>query len=137
MDVKLPRSLQPPHQDAEPALNLIEPGGVLWDVDKANPVSGVTQEGSTGCHRLQDTRFTLDPQVDVKVTASSNQAHQRSRFVDVELVNDKNPCRLWVSLNGVGDVVGVRHIPKRVAPIEGVNTRPKAISQLAIRLRVP
>lgn len=106
VDVKLPRSLQPPRQDTEPALNLIEPGGVLWDVDKANPVSGVTQKGGTGVHRLQDVRFTFDSQVDVKVTASSNQAHQRSRFVGVELVNDKNPCRLWVGLNRVGNVVG-------------------------------
>ena len=52
-------------EDAEPALNLIQPRGMLGDIDKANAVGGVTQKGSTRGHRLENARLAFFAQIQV------------------------------------------------------------------------
>ena len=59
-------------QDAEPNLDLIEPGGVLWGVDEADAMTGIGQESGPAGHGLEDAVFLLDPQVHVKPTLAGH-----------------------------------------------------------------
>ena len=47
-------SEQAPCQDAKPNLNLIEPGGMFRDIDKANTMGWKTQKRGSCEHRLQN-----------------------------------------------------------------------------------
>ena len=48
--------------------------------------------------------FALDTQILLDTTLRGYQAHQRFRLMGVELVGDKDPRRLGIGLNGLGDV---------------------------------
>lgn len=78
---------------------------MFGDVNKANSVVRFRQESSTGCHRLEDATFLLDPQISFNTAARSYQAHQGFRFVNVELIDNKNPTRLGVGVESLADVV--------------------------------
>jgi hypothetical protein len=64
---------------------------VLWDIDKTNAMATVRQESRTAFHRLENTLLFLNPQISVNLAASCDQSYQGSGFMNVELVNDKNP----------------------------------------------
>ncbi len=51
---EIPSSEQAPCQDAKPNLNLIEPGGMFRDIDKANTMGWKTQKSGSCEHRLQN-----------------------------------------------------------------------------------
>ena len=50
------------------------------------------------------TTFALDTQILLDATLRGYQPHQRFGLMGVELVGDKDPPRLWIGLDGLGDV---------------------------------
>ncbi len=77
---------------------------MFGSVDEANAVGQVREKGCPRLHRGQMTAFAFDAQVFLDVTLHSHQKHQGLRLMSVELIGDEDPGRLWVRLNGLGDV---------------------------------
>ena len=69
-------SEQAANQDAEPDLNLVEPGTVFGSVDEANTMAGVGEQSSTCGHVGEVAAFAFHTQVLLDVTLRSHQAHQ-------------------------------------------------------------
>ncbi len=63
-------------QDAEPTLYLIQPGGVLGNVNKPNAMSRVTQKSCPTLHGCKNAQLTFHAQVILKLTASRHQSDQ-------------------------------------------------------------
>ena len=63
-------------QNTEPNLDLVEPGGMLGRIDKANTMIGVLQERLARLHRLEYAGLAFDTQVHRDLTFGSNPAHQ-------------------------------------------------------------
>ena len=103
-DVQLARAKQAANQDTEPDLNLVEPGTVFGGVDEANAMAGVGEKGGPCSHRGQMATFAFDAQVLLDATLRGHQAHQRFGLMGVELVGDKDPSRLGIGLDSLGDV---------------------------------
>ena len=97
---------QAAHQNAEPDLDLVEPGTVPGSVDEANAMAGVGEKGGTGAHAGEMTAFAFDAQLLLDPTQLSHQAHQRLGLVGIELISDKEPGGLWIGLDGLGNVRG-------------------------------
>lgn len=97
---------QAAHQDTKPDFNLVQPGSVLGSIDEADAMSFILQEGHAGLLRFQDPAATFLAQVKIQLATFGNQAHQRLRAVDIELVNDKDPAGLWVEIDRAFDVLG-------------------------------
>jgi hypothetical protein len=97
---------QAAYQNAEPDLNLVEPGTVFGSVDKANAMAGVGEKGGTRAHAGEMTAFAFDAQVLLDATLRGHQTHQRLRLMNIKLISDKDPCGFWIGLDGLGDVSG-------------------------------
>ena len=97
---------QATHQNAEPDLNLVEPGAVSGGIDEANAMAGVGEKGGTRAHAGEMTTFAFDAQVLLDATLCGYQTHQRFRLMGIELIGDKDPGGFWIGLDGLGDVSG-------------------------------
>ncbi len=73
-------------------------------VDHANAMGRVGEKGGPCLHRGQVATFALDPQILLDATLRGDQAHQRFGLMGVELIGDKDPSRLWIALDGLGDM---------------------------------
>ena len=65
---------------------------------------GSERKAARVAHRSQMTTFALDTQILLDATLRGDQAHQRLGLMGVELIGDKDPSRLWITLDGLGDV---------------------------------
>ena len=97
-------SEQAANQDAEPDLNLVEPGTVSGSIHEANAMSRIGEKGCAGAHAGKMTTFAFDAQVFLYVTLRSDQTHQRFRLMGVELISEKDPGGVRISLEGLDDV---------------------------------
>ena len=93
-------------EDAEPDLNLVEPGAVSGSIHEANAMSGVGEKGCTGAHAGERATFAFDTQLLLDITLRSDQAHQCFRLMGVELISNKDPGGVRIGLEGLGDVSG-------------------------------
>jgi hypothetical protein len=80
------------NKNAEPDLNLIEPGTMLRCVVKDNAMGGVTEKGGPGLFVEQDTRFAFLSQVDIQIGFGSHPAHQGLRLMNVEIIENEVPA---------------------------------------------
>ena len=95
---------QAAHQNAEPDLNLVEPGTVSGSINEANAMACVGEKGGTRAHAGEMTAFAFAAQILLDATLGSHQAHQRFGLMGVELIGDKDPGGFWIGLDGLGDV---------------------------------
>ncbi len=75
-------------------------------IDEANAMAGVREKGSARPHAGQMTAFAFAAQVLLDATLSRHQTDQGFRLMGIELIGDKDPGRLGISLNGLGNVSG-------------------------------
>ena len=75
-------------------------------VDEADPMTGVLKEHLPGRHGLEDAALALEPEVDGDVAAFGDEPHKHLRLVSVELVENEDPDRLWVLVDGSPNVLG-------------------------------
>jgi hypothetical protein len=68
-------------EDAEPDLNLVEPGTVLGRIDEANAVGRVSKKRGPRFHRGQMTAFALDTQILLEAALLGHQTHQGFRLM--------------------------------------------------------
>ncbi len=94
------------YQNAEPDLNLVEPGTVSGGIHEANAMAGIGEKGGARTHAGEVAAFAFDAQILLGATLGSHQAHQCLRLMGVELIGDKDPGCLRVGLDGLGDVRG-------------------------------
>jgi len=100
-----------PYQDAEPNLDLIEPGRMLGHVDKLYPVARLAQKSGPAGYRLHYSRLAFLTQFVAKPTVCCNQAYQAFRLMGVQLVGHEEPDRIRVGshrLADMSDKVGFR-----------------------------
>src|SRR5258708_8401936 len=93
-------------EDAEPDLNLVEPGTVSGSIHEANAMSRVGEKGGARAHAGEMTTFAFDAQVFLYFTLRSYQTHQRFRLMGVQLISDKDPGGVRISLEGLDEVSG-------------------------------
>ncbi|SRR5258708_16032477 len=74
--------------------------------NETNAMARVGEKGSACAQAGEMATFAFDAQCLLDVTLRSDQAHQRFGLMSVELIGDKDPGRLGVSLNGLSDVSG-------------------------------
>ena len=67
-------------------------------------MADVGEKGGTGAHAGEMAAFAFDTQVLLDATLLSEQAHQRFGLMGVELIGDKDPSRLGIALDGLGDM---------------------------------
>jgi len=93
-------------QDAEPDLNLVHPGGMLWRVMENDPMGWVSQESCPSFHRLQNTAFAFAAQIEGEIGFVGHIAHQGFRLMGVEVVyNEVPPGYPWGGFNRVLDML--------------------------------
>jgi hypothetical protein len=97
---------QATHEDREPDLNLVEPRTVSGSVNETNAMARVGEKGSACAQAGEMAAFAFDAQFLLDVTLRSDQAHQHFGLMSVELIGDKDPGCLGVSLNGLSNVSG-------------------------------
>ncbi len=73
-------------------------------VDHAKAMGRVREKGGPCLHRGQMATFALDPEILLDATLRGDQAHQRFGLMGVELIGDKDPSRLGIALDGLGDM---------------------------------
>src|SRR5512135_148277 len=73
-------------------------------VDKANAMAGIGEKGGTGAHGRQVAAFAFDAQIVLDAALLSHQTYQALRLMGIELISDKDPDGLWVTLDGLGDM---------------------------------
>ncbi len=66
------------HQNAQPYLDLVQPGAMLGRVVKDDAMGGVTQEGGPTLAVFQDAGLAFDTQIDVQVRLLGDPLHQGS-----------------------------------------------------------
>ena len=95
-----------PHQDAEPDFHLVHPGGMLWRVVKNDPMGGDSQEGRPRFHRLQNTAFAFETQIDGEIRFFSHVAHQGFRLMSIEVIDHEVPLDdLWGAFHAALDML--------------------------------
>ena len=65
---------------------------------------GSERKAARVADRGQMATFALDPEILLDATLRGYQAHQRFGLMGVELVGDKDPSRLWIGLDGLGEM---------------------------------
>jgi hypothetical protein len=95
---------QATHEEREPDLNLVEPGAMPWGVDEANAMAGIGEKGSARVHAGEMAAFVFDAQFLLDATLRSHQRHQRFRLMGVELISEKDPGSVRISLESLVDV---------------------------------
>src|SRR5574337_58742 len=73
-------------------------------VDKANTMVGIGEKGGTSAHGRQVTAFAFDAEIVLDAALLSHQTHQALRLMGIKLIGDKDPDRLWVTLDSLGDM---------------------------------
>jgi len=134
-----------PDEYAEPDLDLIEPGSVLWGVHEMNAMGRVAQEGCARFHRLQDAGPFLDAKINIETTLFVYQPHEGLGLVGVQLVDDEDPLAVRVRRDGavdVGDEVrfGAGRAERRGDQLSGghfAQPRTRWTWKLAINANVP
>src|SRR5713226_8149714 len=79
---------------------------VSGSIHEANAMSGVGEKGCAGAHAGKMTTFAFDAQVFLYFTLRSYQTHQRFRLMGIQLISDKDPGGVRISLESLGDVSG-------------------------------
>lgn len=92
------------NEDAEPYLNLVEPGGMFRCVYKSYPMRRADQKSSARLNGLQYARFAFHPEILLDITLFSHKPDKRFRFVGVELIANKDPLSFRVKADGLFDV---------------------------------
>jgi hypothetical protein len=77
-----------------------------WGVDEANAMAGIGEKGCARAHEGLVTTFAFHAQVFLYITLRSYQTHQRFRLMGVQLIRDKDPGGVRISLEGLDDVSG-------------------------------
>jgi hypothetical protein len=77
-----------------------------WGVDEANAMAGIGEKGCARAHAGEVTTFAFHAQVFLSITLRSDQTHQRFRLMGVQLIRDKDPGGVRISLEGLDDVSG-------------------------------
>lgn len=103
------------NENAEPYLNLVEPGGMFRCVHKSYPMRRADQKSSARLNGLQYARFAFHPEILLDIALFSHKADKRFRFVGVELIADKDPLSLRVKADGLFDVFNEVHFSTGVA----------------------
>ncbi len=101
------------HQDAEPDLDLVQPGRVAWRVHKANAVALILQECFARHFRFQHAAPALFSQVIGQLALPSHISYQAFGPVNVQLVADDDPLRVRVGTHGASHVVHKVHFGPR------------------------
>ncbi len=91
-------------QDAEPDLNLVEPGTVSGSIHEANAMSRVGEKGCARTHAGEMATFAFAAQIFLYITLRSYQTHQGFRLMGVQLISDKDPGSVRIRLEGLDDV---------------------------------
>ena len=91
-------------EDAEPDLDLVEPGTVLGGVDKTDAVGGILEKGGAGGHALEDAGLAFAPQIGLAVTSGGDERDQAGGLVGIQLVGDENPLAQRIGLHGARNV---------------------------------
>jgi len=78
---------------------------VFGCVDEADAMSFILQESHAGFLGFQDSPATFLAQVDIQFAMLGNQAHQRLRSVDIELINHKDPSSIWIHIDCALDML--------------------------------
>ena len=69
-------------------------------------MAGIGEKGCAHAHEGLVTTFAFDAQVFLYITLRSYQTHQRFRLMGVQLIRDKDPGGVRISLEGLDDVSG-------------------------------
>ena len=99
-------SEHPADQDAEPQLDLVEPGGVLGRVEEGDAVGRIAKEGGARGHRPEDPGLAFHAEVVGEPAPLRDEADEGFGLVGVELVGDEEPGGLGIGVDGPGDVRG-------------------------------
>jgi hypothetical protein len=99
-------------------------------------MAGIGEKGCARAHAGEVTTFAFHAQVFLYITLRSYQTHQRFRLMGVQLIRDKDPGGVRISLEGLDDVSGKVGFGARGSNL-GAMICPVATSKLAIRLWVP
>lgn len=91
------------HHDTEPLLNLVESRAVLGHVNEAT-ATGVEAKSSTCAQLGRVISIAFAAQVLLYATMRCYQTHQGLQLMRVELIGDEDSTRLWIRLDGSGDV---------------------------------
>ena len=110
---------------------------MLRSIDKPYPMGAIREEGAPRGHSLDVLQVSLPVQLQFDAQPLCNQLDQRFRLVDVELIDDEDPPRIWVGGYRLCDVRGEVLIGATRAYMEGAITLPVATSRLANKHRVP
>jgi len=73
-------------------------------VDKANAMAGIGEKGGTGTHGRQVAAFAFDAEIILDAALLSHQTYQALRLMGIELIGDKDPDGLWVTLDRLSDM---------------------------------
>lgn len=73
-------------------------------VDKANAMAGIGEKGGTGTHGRQVAAFAFDAEIVLDAALFSHQTYQALRLMSIELIGDKDPDSLWVTLDRPSDM---------------------------------
>src|SRR5450759_2298242 len=69
------------HQNAEPDLNLVEPGTVSGGVDEADAMTGVGEKSGARAHGDEMAAFAFDAQILLDATLLRHQTYQALRLM--------------------------------------------------------
>ena len=80
------------HQNTQPDLDLVHPGGMLRRVVQHDLVRPVMQKAGPAFHRLQESALAFDAQrLESNLLALSDPAYQRCRLMDIQVVQHNMP----------------------------------------------
>ena len=96
-----------PGNDSENDFDLIEPRTVLGNIDESNRMSWVTEESTSGLHRLEDAPLLcLSQHFVINLQFAGDHPDQLFATMGVEIVHDKHPAGIRVSRDRLSDVIG-------------------------------
>ena len=102
-----------------------------------NPMRWITQKGRSHFHRLQNTIFAFDPQIDTHIGFVGDIADQRFGLVGIEIVGNEMPFANQRSPFQRELNMLKKSASFRVSPPETVAILPVATSKLTMKDNVP
>src|SRR5579863_2385071 len=97
-------SQQTSNKNTEPDLNLVEPRAVSRRIDEANTMGRIRKKGGPRFHRGENPAFAFATPVLSDAALLSYQTNQRFRLMGDELISEKEPGRIRISLDGLSNM---------------------------------